>query len=236
MTYPRTHPKQHITLIPRSAEWLNEMATEHHYMRRPIIPLACPFGWGVQYDGQDLMPDGRPAGFIVFSTLQYTRLRGEFGYPGLITQWQVLHLARLWLHDLLPFNSESYVMAQAHRMVQRRWLEVHPPKFPDQPYHIRKIISYADLRFHEGTVYAAANYRCLGDRLVHASAYAKPAQLETGQLVLFDDSNLTVLEDETDGIVVDEDRILRCFVYDLREPRWSWEPTSVQLPLFSEVA
>lgn len=242
-----TSLRDRITLIPRSADWLNEQAVKYHYMARPIIPLACPFGWGVRFDGSDYLPsntnpDGTPAnggsgiptmqpcGFIVFSTLQYTRLKGEFGYPGLPTQWQVLHLARLWLHDDLPYNSETCVMAKAHHLVQQRWLEVHPPRFPDQPYHIRKIISYADLRYHVGTVYRAANYRCLGDRVVRAGAYAKAARWDYNQLSMF--------EAETggapDGVAADEDRMLRCFVFDLPEPDWKWQPESRQLEMFGE--
>ncbi|MBM4466500.1 MAG: hypothetical protein FJ014_13255 [Chloroflexi bacterium] len=153
---------QRIQLKIESRAWLAEMATAHHYMHRPVHPRASPFGWAVLFDGAQYQPDGNPSGFIIFATAHFTRLRGEFGYPGLPTKWQVLCLSRLWLHDNLPHNSETCVIAKALRQVQHRWLEVHPPRFLDQPYQIVKIITYADTRFHQGTIYKAANFRQAG--------------------------------------------------------------------------
>jgi hypothetical protein len=149
-------------------------------------------------------PDGTPCGFIVFASIHYTRLADEFGYPGLPTKWQVLSLARLWLHDDLPRNSETCVIAKALKLVQRRWLEVHPPKFLDEPYHILKIISYADTRYHAGTIYRAANFRSSG-----LTVSAKRHKNSRGEGM--------------DGAT-----LLR-FVYDLPEPRWQWEPKGTQL-------
>jgi len=99
--------RKRIKLIIEPAEWLNEMATRYHYMHRPIHPKSCPFGWAISFDNQLLQPDGEPSGFIIFASIHYTRLKNEFGYPGLPTKWQVLSLARLWLHDNLPCNSET---------------------------------------------------------------------------------------------------------------------------------
>ena len=140
--------RQRIELVNRPVDWLNTLATQYHYMHRPIHPRACPFGWGVEFDGELFQLDGKPSGFIIFASIHFTRLTGEFGYPGLPTKWQVLSLARLWLHDNLPRNSETCTIAKALKLVQRRWLEVHPPKFLDEPYHIRKIISYARSEEH----------------------------------------------------------------------------------------
>lgn len=173
-----------FSLIEKPTEWLNEMATKHHYMRQPIHQRACPFGWAVAFDGQVCQSDGRPAGFIVFASIHYTRLKGEFGYPGLPTKWQVLSLARLWLHpdfqtggrlygtDILPgftdrkgvFRSRlaTVIIEMALSLVQNRWLEVHPPRFPDEPYHILKVISYANMGRFTGAIYRAANFRDSG--------------------------------------------------------------------------
>jgi hypothetical protein len=205
--------RDRITLVERPKRWLNQQAAKHHYMHRPVPLRALPFGWGIRFDDQDYLIDQkdglkRPAGFIIFSLVHFTKLRGEFGYPGLPTQWQVLHLCRLWLHDDLPKNSETCVMAKAHHLVQHRWLEVHPPVFPDLPYHILKIISWADTRFHVGTVYKAANYRFFGET-ISAPRHGKKIEGEP-------------------------DRVLRCFILDLPEPRWTWEPTKLQLSLFEE--
>lgn len=127
-----------------------------------------------------------------------------FGYPGLPTKWQVLSLARLWLHDDLPHNSETVVIAKALKLVQHRWLEVHPPRFLDEPYHVRRIISYADTRYHRGTIYRAANFR------------------EDGRTV----SQKRHHNSRSEGI---GDAELIRFVYDLPEPRWTYEATQIDL-------
>lgn len=150
--------KQRINLVEATRDELNVLATHWHYMHRPVHPRSCPFGWLVEFDGS-LSRGTEPAGFIIFASIHYTRLRGEFGYPGLPTKWQVLSLARLWLHDDLPRNSETVVIRKALRQVNRRWLQVHPPRFPDEPYHICKVISYCDAGRFSGTIYRAANFR-----------------------------------------------------------------------------
>lgn len=190
--------KTRISLKIESRQWLNAMTIKHHYMHRPIHHRASPFGWAVLLDDQQYQPDGKPSGLIIFASIHFVRLRGEFGYPGLPNKWQVLHLARLWLHDTLPHNSETCTIAKALKLVQRRWLDVHPPRFPDQPYHIRKIISYADTRYHLGTIYRAANFREAG-RTVTQKRHR-----------------------ETPGDGLGKAELIR-FIYDLPEPRWSYQ-------------
>ena len=188
--------KDRITLVQKPRRWLNQMAAKYHYMHRPIHCRACPFGWGVEFDGNLSMPDGTPAGFIIFASVHFAKLADEFGEPGTPSHWQVLSLARLWLHDDLPHNSETCTIAKALKKVQRRWLEVHPPRFPDEPYHIRKIISYADTHFHTGTIYRAANFRLSGETVTQARH--KTRGTSSGHVLLR-------------------------FIYDLPEPRWEWE-------------
>lgn len=187
--------RQRISIEPAERRWLNEQATNCHYMHRGVHPRASPFGWAVRFDGELYQPDGQPSGFIIFASIHYTKLKGQFGYPGLPTKWQVLSLSRLWLHDNLPRNSETVVIAKAMKLVQRRWLEVHPPRDLSQPYQIRKIISYANTRYHPyGTVYRAANFTEL-KKARSASRHKN-----------------------TRGSGMDGDELI-CFVYDLEEPR-----------------
>ncbi len=201
--------KTRIQLVPQTRAWLNSQAEALHYLHRRVHPRSSPFGWGVAFDGEAVRPDGTPAGFILFASIHFTKLRGEFGYPGLPSKWQVLSLARLWLHDDLPHNSETVVIAKALKLVQRRWLEIHPPRFPDQPYHVRKVISYADVGAgHQGTIYKAANFRCVG-RTVSA-----PRHKNTRGTGGFD---------------------LICYIYDLPEPRWTWR-VEMGLPLWDAAA
>jgi hypothetical protein len=150
--------KKRISIEPSERGWLNEQAIKYHYMHRGVHPRASPFGWSVKFDENLYQSDGQPSGFIIFASIHFTKLKGQFGYPGLPTKWQVLSLSRLWLHDNLPRNSETVVIAKALKLVQDRWLEVHPPKNLSEPYQICKIISYADTRYHIGTIYRAANF------------------------------------------------------------------------------
>jgi hypothetical protein len=203
--------RQRIDLKIMPPEWLNEMATAHHYMHQAIHPKASPFGWAVLFDGQMCQPDGKPSGFIIFASVHFTKLKGEFGYPGLPTKWQVLLLSRLWLHDDLPKRSETCVIGKALKLVQRRWLEVHPPRFLNEPYHVLKIISYANTRLFEGTIYKAANFR--DDGLTRSQKRHK----------------------NTRGSGQDGD-LLRRYIRDLKRPNWQYGPIAQQLGLFEEVA
>lgn len=239
--------RQRIALVETDRDWLNAMATQHHYMHRPVHQRATPFGWAVTFDGELYQPDGAPSGFVVFAGIHYTRLRNEFGYPGLPTnlvivkehkpnrcklanefaypgmptKWQVLSLARLWLHDNLPKNSETVVLAKClHQAgcdhtapVQRRWLEVHPPVYLDEPYHIVKIIADSDTRYHRGTIYRAANFR--------------QYEREDGKPIISQKRHKNTRGAGLDGAE------LKRFVYDLQEPAWKYEPAGIQLNLFS---
>ena len=197
--------RHRIELQEASKEWLNEMSTKHHYMHRAVHHRASPFGWAVLFDGEQYQSDSLPSGFIIFASVHFTRLRGEFGFPGLPTKWQCLCLSRLWLHDNLPRNSETCTIAKALRMVQRRWLDIHPPVKLDEPYHIVKIISYADTRYHQGTIYRAANFR------EHGRTKSRNRHKNTR------------------GPGLNRAELIR-FIYDLKEPNWAYEP--VQPVLF----
>jgi hypothetical protein len=189
-----------INLVIKDRKWLNEQSEKYHYMHRSVHQKACPFGWAVEFDGSLYRGDD-PCGFIVYASVHFTKLKDEFGYEGLPTKWQVLCLSRLWLHDDLPRNSETVVIAKSLKQVQRRWLEVHPPKFPDEPYHIVKIITYADRRYFAGTIYKAANFRFSGSTV---SAQRNKTTRGIGM----------------NGATLDR------YIYDLKEPNWVYSEWS----------
>lgn len=164
-------PKR-IRLIETDRDVLNDIAKQYHYKHAAVHQRSTPFGYMVEFDGNLYMPDGSPCGIIIFASIHFTKWRGVFGYPGLPTKWQVLSLSRLWLHDDLPRNSETVVIAKAikpqgHEQISRvgrDWLRVHPPRYPEEPYHIRVIVSYSDKTHgHEGTIYKASNFTYKGD-------------------------------------------------------------------------
>ena len=199
--------RQRIKLLSEPASQLNKLAIAHHYLHRSVHCRAVPFGWAVEFDGRKFQSDGKPSGFIIFASIHFTRLRKEFGYDGLPTKWQVLSLSRLWLHDALPKNSETCVIGAALKLVQRRWIEVHPPRFTGQPYHIVKVISYADTRYHSGAIYRAANFREYG-RTVSQKRQKNTRGPGMG------------------------DAELICYIYDMPQPRWGFKP-EMGLPLFA---
>lgn len=64
------------------------------------------------------------------------------------------HVVRMMLPDPLRHRHR--------RRCQLDWLEHHPPPFPDLPYHIELVISYADMRYHQGTAYLASGFTLHG--------------------------------------------------------------------------
>jgi hypothetical protein len=153
----------HVSRAP--IKWANALVTKRHYLHRPVHPLACPFAYRVTLDGQT-------CGVIVMATPHFVKKRGLFGYPGLPTKWQTLLVSRVWLDPAVQNRTitdrrghthtltvASCALAAVLRRVQRDWLAHHPPRFPDQPYHIRLILAYADIEEgHEGTIYQASNF------------------------------------------------------------------------------
>ncbi len=146
-----------------------------HYLHCWPDPRSLPFGYSLAADGKPLHPDGRPWGIVVMKKLQHHRQKGLFGYPGLPTGWQVLDLARVWVHPELQavswegrdrtgrivrqtLNVFSRMVAMVLCRVQRDWLEHHPPVFPELPYHIELIVSYCELTHHDGTGYRASGF------------------------------------------------------------------------------
>lgn len=142
----------------------------HHYLHRWPDPRSLPFAYVLTVDDNFLTRDGELFGLTVYKKPQHHRQRGLFGYPGLPTSWQVLDLARVWINPELQrpgVNAFSQLVALCERRLNRDWLTHHPPRYPDQPYHLRLLLSYADLRYHRGTAYQASNFK------LHATANGK---------------------------------------------------------------
>lgn len=161
------------------SEAVRETIERFHYLRRWPDPRSLPFAYHLVKDGRDVAPDGRPWGVIVMKCLQHKRQSGVFGYPGLPTQWQVLDLARVWVHPSLQTatwmgfdrsgrlrtmseNVFSRMVALTLRRVQRDWIDHHPPPYPELPYHVELILSYCDRAHHQGTGYRAAGFEMIG--------------------------------------------------------------------------
>ena len=144
---------------------IREHCARDHYLHRYPDPRSLPFAYMLDVDGNLHRPDGRLNGFIVMKKPQHHRQKDLFGYAGLPTAWQVLDMARVWVHPDLQqpgLNIFSQMVSKVIKRVQWDWLEHHPPRFPDLPYHIELVISYADLKFHSGAAYRACSFTHLG--------------------------------------------------------------------------
>ncbi len=137
-----------------------------HYLHSWPDPRSIPFAYYAEIDGQTRALDGRLLGLIVMKKPQHHQHHRLFGYEGLPTAWQVLDLARVWVHPSLQFqrvNGQSLcifsqMVSKVLKRIQWDWLEHHPPRFPDEPYHIELIISYCDRDHHTGKAYRASGF------------------------------------------------------------------------------
>ncbi len=167
-------------IVRDDSELLVEHAWKYHYLHKWPAPLSLPFGYRIEVDGQRVASDGRLYGFLVIKKLQHHRQQQLFGYDGLPTSWQILDLARVWIHpDLQHKQANGHALSVFSRSVsqlwqtvgqpdwrmnrlQADWLQHHPPRFPELPYHILLLVSYCQLDHHDGTAYKAAGFESIG--------------------------------------------------------------------------
>ena len=205
---------QSLDVTRNDSDELRYHVTHYHYLKRWPHPTSYPFGYSLMINGTRYAPDGSLWGLIVMKKPQHLRQRGLFGYPGLITAWQVLDLARVWINpclqgedrdklfhnragELVPQNLNvfSRMVSKVIHRIQWDWLKVHPPVYPDLPYHIRLVISYCQLEHHDGTGYRASGF-------------------------------------VSNGLSMDGEKEL--YLRPLRQPQKAWHPTNQQLRLFED--
>ena len=159
-----------VDVVRDDSSLVRETIETRHYLHRYPDARSLPFGYRLIVNGSDFAADGLPHGIVIMKKPQHLKQRFLFGYPGLPTQWQVLDLARVWVHPQWQRRDESghalcmfsRMVSRVMKRVQRDWLVHHPPRYPHLPYHIELIISYCDLLHHEGTGYRASNFKSFG--------------------------------------------------------------------------
>lgn len=145
---------------------------KYHYLHYWPDARSLPFAYALSLDNEERAPDSCLWGLMVLKKLQHHRQGGLFGYPDLPTAWQVLDICRIWIHPDLQQPGLNMFSRMVSRLwervgdghdrlcrVQSDWLAHHPPRFPELPYHIELLASYADLRHHTGTGYRAAGFK-----------------------------------------------------------------------------
>lgn len=126
----------------------------------------------------------RPIGYLIVSRPEATRCYPWYGSVedvargrAEITRWQVLNLSRVWLdpavqpggtlygpetvpgftdrHGQFRSTLASAAIAQLADQVVTDYLLNRPPFFLDEPYELRWLLSYCDIRWHRGALLEA---------------------------------------------------------------------------------
>lgn len=172
----------------KGREWAESMITRHHYLHRMPDPRTS-------YEIFSVLVGARLMGALVIGRPEATRCADWYGSVEdvrtgrcAVTRWQVLNLARVWIHpeyqaggamcrpDVVPgfadrrgqFQSTltSAVLRVAVQVIGYEYLKQRPPCFLDEPYEIKWLLSYCNTHLHRGTIYAASDfelYRLNGD-------------------------------------------------------------------------
>lgn len=139
-----------VVRIPNSAA--DKIVIEHHYLHRRRTG-GLQLSHGVFFDGI-------LCGVTVWASPTFHQFRGLI--PP-YHQKEVVELARFWLHDIMPHNSETAALSQAIKKLRKDWLTYCG-------YSAKVIVSYSDAEVgHGGTIYKAANFQDWG--------FAKAARL-----------------------------------------------------------
>lgn len=122
-----------LRVQPITSQLANQTVIKHHYLHRKA-PISFAYGL---YKGPKLL------GVVTFGTppSRHLQMSACPSDPAL-----VLELNRLWVHDIMPTNTESWFVSRA--------LKLLPPRI---------IVSYADPKFgHYGYIYRALNFNYAG--------------------------------------------------------------------------
>lgn len=199
-----------VQITRNDSDQLRAHVEQFHYLYKWPDPRSLPFAYHITIDGQKYAPDGRLNGLLVLKKPQHHKQRNLFGYDGLPTAWQVLDLARVWINPYWQRHEAGHALCIFSRAISRLWqpvgkgdwrmrrlqldwLDHHPPRFPELPYHIRVLISYCQLEHHDGVGYRAAGFDSIGlssDGLkeVYVRPFPRPKYIwQPNQLNLFDE-------------------------------------------------
>lgn len=172
-----------VRLVPLDAAGLREAqacVTRDHYLRKPVDVRSMPEAYAVEIHLLNV-------GFLLVGRPEATRCYPWYGSiedlasgRAEVSRWQVLNLARVWLHpcvqpggalyspeDLPGFRDRggafrstlaSTVVRALADVVVRDYLVRRPPCFLEEPYQLRWLLSYCDTQLHRGTIYRAAGF------------------------------------------------------------------------------
>ena len=160
----------------------------HHYLHAPVDVRCSPLAYDVILDAD---AEQYRIGVLIFGRPEATRCyAGGLTYGSLadvqsgraqFDRWEVLNLARVWLHPRAQQGGDlcdavampgfydrhgqwrsalaSTAIGLALGRIGYDYLLSKPPCFPDDPYAIRAVLSYCDTRLHKGAIYRAAGFQ-----------------------------------------------------------------------------
>lgn len=164
-------------------KWAQEQVATHHYLHKPVDVRCSPMAYLI-------MLENDPVGCLIYGRPESTKCNGWYGSVEdvatgkcRITRWQILNLARVYLHPDIQRggihfieNAATWAIAQSLRHVPYDFLIHKPPVFPEQPYELREVLSYCDCRIHQGTLYRAANFRLERTNDYGIETYVRPVR------------------------------------------------------------
>ena len=177
--------------------WAQQTITKEHYLHAPVDPRCRPMGYLVHYHyatGAHAAAGPRCVGILIVGRAEATRCyQGGLTYGSLddvaagraaFDRWEVLNLARFWLHPVVQPGGLLHKLGEASGLpgyIERRgvrrstlasttirqalgrvgydYLAAQPPVDCQYPYQIRALLSYCDTRVHRGTIYRAAGFQ-----------------------------------------------------------------------------
>lgn len=153
--------------------WALAWVKEHHYLHQPVAYKARPMVYLARIETEIV-------GLVMVASPHATKNRGWWGYPGELTQWQVVDLARIWASPKVQAGGEwcrpalvpgfmdrkgifrgtftTWMVEQVLNRIQKDRVAMYPPVYPEQPYHIRLVISYHDPAYHRGLIYRVMDW------------------------------------------------------------------------------
>lgn len=172
-----------LTLADKQGLAWSQATVEHYHYLHHKVDIRCSL---LAYIVQDAFY--RPLGCLIFGRPEAQRCNGWYGSVEdvsagrcRVTRWQVLNLARVWLHpdvqrggSCFVENAATWAIGQALHRVAYDYLVAHPPCFLGEPWLIRECLSYCDTRIHQGTLYRASNFALVRENTQGIQTYMRP--------------------------------------------------------------
>jgi len=163
-----------------------QTVTAHHYLHKPVDDRCSPLAYEIHLDAEQ----GYRIGVLIFGRPESTRCYdGKLTYGSIkdvadgraqFDRWEVLNLARVWLHPRAQKGGDLFERGYIPLFVDRKgvprsrlasdvvglalgrvgydYLLAKPPCYPDEPYEIKTVLSYCDTKLHKGTIYSASGF------------------------------------------------------------------------------